>query len=127
MALEEAKNRGHFYCWAPKIGTIHVTTNYEPFKEYRVGGRWLEDLWGDGKLSHDSYNSLSLKVRRGHAARKRELDMVRTEETSLCIDERIRNVDSALQKLKAPSRDFAQVTQWEDSFLNLAFRWKVFV
>ena len=124
-SFEEARNRGHFYCWAPKLGTLFVNTNYEPFKDYRVAGRWLEDLWADGKLSHDSYYSLSLRARKGHASRKRDLDVVRTDEASLRIDERIQSVDGALAQLKAPPRDFPQVTKCEDSFLNLAFRWKI--
>ena len=36
-------------------------------------------------------------------------------------------VDNELAKLRAPFRSFPEVTAWEDSFLNLDFRWKLLV
>ena len=122
-----ASNRGHFYVWAPKIGTLSVGTNWHPFADYRVNGRWAEDLWGDHKLDHDTYEGLSLRIRRGHATRKRDLDLVRSEEKAARVDQRIAEVDAALNQKKAPFRVFEKVTAWEDSFLNLDFRWKILV
>ena len=122
-----ASNRGHFYVWAPKIGTLCVGTNWHPFADYRVNGRWAEDLWGDHKLDHDTYEGLSLRIRRGHATRKRDLDQVRSEEKAARVDQCIVEVDAALSQLKAPFKVFKQVTAWEDTFLKLDFRWRILV
>ena len=80
MYNPQASNRLHFYTWTPKLGTVFVTTNYAPFQDDRVQGKWLEDLWGDHKLSHDDYESLSLRVRLGHSTHKRDHDLVRALE-----------------------------------------------
>jgi hypothetical protein len=124
-AFAEASNRGHFYRWAPKRGSLFKGTNWPPFAKYRVNGRWLEDLWADDKLGDDEYMSLSLKIKRGHAARKRELEVVRADERSARIDKQIADVNCDLSKLKAPFHTFPEVTAWEDSFLKVDFRWKI--
>jgi len=125
--FQQASNRLHFYTWAPKLGTVFVSTNYLPFRDYRVQGKWLEDLWGDHKLSHDDYESLSLRVRLGHSTRKRDRDLVRAEETEARMLAKKRDIDEALKKITKPFRIFDQVTAWEDSFLKLGFRWKILV
>ena len=122
-----ASNRVHFYCFAPKVGTLYTSTNWWPWKDYRVLGKWLDDLWTDGKLAHDDYHELSMKVRKGHAARKRDLEAVLADERAREVDEQISEVNTALQKLVLPSRKFPQVEEWEKSFLHLEFRWKVLV
>ena len=126
-SYREAVNRGHFYCWAPKLGTLYTGSNWKPWRKYRVNGKWLEDLWADGKLSHETYMELSLKVRRGHAARKRDYEAVVADEKQRRVDARIAAVNVALEKMKAPFREFSVVTAWEDSFLVLDFRWKLLV
>ena len=126
-SYNEARNRGHFYCVVPKIGTLRSGTNYHPFTDYRVGGRWLEDWWADGKLEHGVYADLSLRVRRGHATRKRELEAVMADEYTARVDKQIAAVRVALEPTHAPFKKFAQVTAWEDSFLFLRDRWSVLV
>ena len=122
-----ARRRGHFYCWAPKTGTLETSTNFLPFKDYRVVGQWVEDLWVDGKLEHDVYDGLSARAKRGHASRKRDLDAVRTDESNARVDARIKAVAKALEQITAPSRKFSVVTAWEDSFLKLDHRWKILI
>ena len=124
-AAAMASNRAHFYCYAPKLGTLFTTTNWWPWRDYRVLGKWLDDLWTDGKLSHGDYKTLSLRVRKGHAARKRDLEAVLADEREREVDEQIVRVNGCLQQLLLPSRDFPQVEQWETSFLYLDCRWKV--
>ena len=121
----EASNRVHFYTWAPKRGTLYVGTNYKPFERYRVMGKWLDDLWTDDKLDHDTYRDLCLKVRLGYSSRKRDLDLVLADERERRVDERIAQVAREQMKLKAPPRFFPEVKDWEDSFLTLDFRWKI--
>jgi hypothetical protein len=123
----EASNRGHFYTWAPKLGTLYRGTNYKPWERYRVLGRWLDDLWTDGKLDHQTYDDLALRVRTGYQHRKRDMEMVRASEQEEQVNEQIQEVDQQLSKIKAPPLVFPQVRAWEESFLHLQFRWKLLV
>ena len=123
ITWEEASNRGHFYCWAPKRGSLYKGTNWKPFADYRVLGKWVEDLWADGKLANDAYMKLSLQVRKGHASRKRDLEVVLADEHDAFVSQRILEVDNALSKLRAPFHVFPEVTAWRDSYLTLNFRW----
>jgi hypothetical protein len=127
MNFQEASNRAHFYTWVAKVGTLRVDTNYMPFSEYRVMGKWLEDLWSTGKLTHESYEGLSLRVRVGHAGRMRDVDVVAAREKERRVDLHMAQVDAELAKLRAPFRHFPEVEAWEDSFLKLDFRWKLLV
>ena len=122
-----AVNAAHFYCWAPKVGTLFVDTNWEPFGKYRVLGKWLDDLWTDGKLSHEKYAELSLKVRKGHAARKRDLQAILEDERERSVDQKIADVNRDLAQLKSPFLRFRAVEEWEESFLDMRFRWQVLV
>jgi hypothetical protein len=123
----EASNRAHFYVWAPKEGTLRGDTDYIPFQAYRVLGKWLDDLWTDRKLSNKTYEALSLQVRVGHAGRMRDLQLVAAREKEGKVDQQLAKVEAELAKLRAPFRVFPEVRAWEDSFLNLDFRWKLLV
>jgi len=122
---QTVSNRGHFYCWAPKIGTERVGSNWRPFEHYRVLGAWIDDLWSEGKLAHKEYGDLSLRIRKGYASRKRDLEAVVADEREACVDRTIVEVNASLGKMKAPFRSFPEVTAWEDTFLYMAFRWKI--
>ena len=123
----EASNRAHFYAWAPKVGTLYTGTNWHPFKDYRVLGKWIDDLWTDDKLAHEDYRALALRVRLGYAARVRNLEQVLADEREQRVDDRIAQVALEQAKLKAPPRFFQQVEEWKDRFLELDFRWKMLV
>jgi len=125
--FKEASNRAHFYTWVPKVGTLFVATNWRPWQDYRVLGKWLDDLWTDGKLDHDTYDNLALKVRVGYAGRKRDLEAVLTSEREERVDKQVAEVNKELAKLSAPFRVFAAVTAWENSYLHLNFRWQLLV
>ena len=90
--LQESLNRGFFYCWADKIGTVKdengnacVAGNYFPAWTsarctYAVKGRWAESLWQSYKLSNDVYEEYLFKCRDGTVYRKRTLDVCRSKE-----------------------------------------------
>ena len=123
--LEMVSNRGHFYCWAPKLGTEGVGTNWKPFRDYKVLGAWIDDLWSDGKLGHAKYAELSLQIRKGHSARKRDLEAVLADEREAWVDKKIAEVNVALAKIMSPFKTFSKVTAWEDQFLVVDFRYKI--
>ena len=59
--LREALNRGHFYAFANKIGTVRVeTSGYAPWADYGVKGWWIDNLWTEHKLSHKVYLEYAL-------------------------------------------------------------------
>ena len=62
-----------------------------------------------------------------HACRKRDLEIVKADERASAIEQRIPEVNDAMQQLKAPFHTFPQVTAWEDSYLYLDHRWKMLV
>ena len=120
-----SSNRAHFYCWCEKKGSIRRSTNWRPFTEYRVQGQWIEDWWAEDKLSHETYHKLSLRIRKGHAARKRDLEAVQADEREAWVDGQIKSVNEAQKPLKTKFRRFPEVKTWEDSFLIVDFRWKI--
>ena len=121
----EASNRAHFYTVAPKVGTLYKDSNWKAWENYRVLGKWLDDLWTDGKLDHDTYGALAQRVRVGYAARKRDLEQVKAAEHDARVDREMAEVSEKLDELKAPFLRFAEVTAWENTFLTLNFRWQL--
>ena len=87
--MQESINRGMFYCWADKIGTVRdengvacTAGNYEPCWtqarcKYAVLGKWPEKLWKAHKLTHEVYERYLFACRDGVIGRKRNLDAVR--------------------------------------------------
>ena len=152
---ELASNRAHFYVWAPKVGSLKRDATWKPWPayakysigniaaatltsiphsegchcrlDYAVMGKWVDDLWMRGKLDHDAYGELALRLRRGYATRKRDLEAVLAEERSRRLADRVEEVDRALDLRKKPFRSFPQVRTWEESFLQVDFRYKVLV
>ena len=90
-------------------------------------GRWIDDLWMREKLDHGAYGELALRLRRGYATRKRDLEAVLAEERSRRLAERVEEVERALHSRKKPFRSFLAVRAWEESFLHVDFRYKVLV
>ena len=124
-SFREASNRAHFYVVVNKLGTLRYDCNYKPWENYRVLGKWLDDLWTDGKIDNSTYYELALQVRGGCAGRKRDLDAVVAAEADSRVDATMATVGQDLEKLKAPFLVFPEVAEWEDSFLRLDFRWKL--
>ena len=62
-------------------------------------GKWPEDLWWQGKLAHATYAEYSVKCRKGHAARKRDLEAVLQDEADARVDEEIERRDRELAQL----------------------------
>lgn len=124
---ETASNHGHFYCWAWKKGSLFRESNWKPWLHYPVMGKWVDDLWGREKLTNETYGNYALRLRKGYAGRKRDLEAVMAEERARRAGERVQEVNRALSLVKRPFRSSAAVGDWGDSFLQVAFRWKVLV
>ena len=48
--LTRALDAGHYYCQAPKIGSVHVATNYVAFRDFTVELQTIFHLWRRHKL-----------------------------------------------------------------------------
>lgn len=86
--LQQSIDRGMFYTWVQKIGTLHVAANYEPCwtnckDKYQVLGAWPEKLWKQRKLTTAKYEEYLFLTRDGVPFRKRNLDAVREHEREL--------------------------------------------
>lgn len=75
------KDEGHFYVWAAKRGTLKVeTSGYVPWKDYAIKGAWLDGLWTEHKLDHDTYLAYAAQVRVGFVNRQRQAEAVQERE-----------------------------------------------
>ncbi|MEC9336332.1 MAG: hypothetical protein VYC68_02405, partial [Candidatus Thermoplasmatota archaeon] len=123
-----ARDQGHFYVYAPKIGTIFVaSSSYEPFTNYRVNGRWLDTLWSWGKLTHEQYEDLAIRVRLGAQRRVGQKRFIEEHERQQAQRARQAEVEEALAPLRRPPRYFAAVDDWLRSFDVLHDRYSVLV
>ena len=85
--LQQSIDRGMFYVWADKVGSVRVAANYEPCwtraaRTYPVLGKWPEALWKQRKLSTEQYEKYLYLSRDGVVARKRNLEAVREHEAA---------------------------------------------
>ena len=84
-------------------------SNWKPWLHYPVMGKWVDDLWGREKLTNETYGNYALRLRKGYAGRKRDLEAVMAEERARRAGERVREVNRALSLVKKPFRSFAAV------------------
>ena len=107
--LQDSLNRGMFYCWADKLGTVRdeagrqcTDGNYEPAWTdaaftYTVRSRWAQDLWQAYKLSHGTYDGYLYKTRDGVLAKKRNLDACREREAR---DKQAAEIEARTKRLR---------------------------
>lgn len=125
--FQAASDRAHFYTWAAKLGTLFMNTKYEPWKDYDVRGKWPEDLWWQHKLDHRTYAQYSLKCRKGHDARKRDLNAVLRDEAEARVEEEIEKRKGQLLTLLHPFRKLRAVLEWESQYLTVRPRYKILI
>ena len=109
-SFQEASDRAHFYVCAPKKQTLFSAASYKPWENYKVLGKWLDDLWTGDKLDNDTYDDLARRVKTGYANRKRDVDLVRSAERDKQVGRTLAAVDNELAKLRASFRSFPEVT-----------------
>ncbi|CAE7310316.1 unnamed protein product [Symbiodinium sp. CCMP2592] len=66
--LTRALDAGHYYCQAPKIGSVHVATNYVAYRDFTVELQTIFNLWRRHKLE-DSVAKSELMTARGRGTR----------------------------------------------------------
>ena len=137
---QKSINRGMFYVFADKIGTVRDATgricvagNYAPcwgeqkFK-YTVPGRWPQDLWQARKLTHAVYEGYIYDTRDGVVTRKRNLDAVRSREEEAQARAEIESRTKRIRSNPALYQPFKPVPQgqaWLKLFQHDALRYPV--
>ncbi|CAE7662212.1 unnamed protein product [Symbiodinium microadriaticum] len=66
--LTRALDAGHYYCQAPKIGSVHVATNYVAYRDFTVELQTIFNLWRRHKLENSVAKS-ELMTARGRGTR----------------------------------------------------------
>jgi len=140
--LQDSLNRAFFYVFADKVGTQHdrrgkafFAGNYAPtwtehLDLYAVRGRWPENLWKAGKLTHDMYEQYLFLCRDGVIARKRNLDAVREYELAKEDDDQLQVRTKRLRgnpRIFRPFPPVPQATEWLARFKQDELRYPLLI
>ena len=139
--LQQSIDRGMFYVWANKIGTVQhngrpvVEGNYFPSwsdckTTYMVQGRWCDQLWHQGKLNHDVYEEYVFSCRQGVLARKRNLDAVRNWEEERAERKEMEDVVKRIRTDRTVYQPFAkrpEAEAWLQVFLKDELRYPILI
>ena len=140
--LQESLNRGFFYVFANKEGTVRnasgellVAGNYEPAWtdarcKYTVKGQWLDSLFKAHKLSFETYDDYVHLARDGVPYRKRNLDacLERAKEKKQRqeMQERIQRIQSN-PEVYQPFKAVPEAQAWLELFKKDALRYPLLV
>ena len=136
-------NRGHFYVWANKRGTVRdargklcVAANYEPAwtdakQTYAVKAEWPEKLWHEYKLDDLVYfNEYLFLCKDKVAAKKRNFEVFRawhrSQELAREVEQRTVRIRSN-PRLYQPYQQVAQAQEFLELFKHEAMHYPVLV
>lgn len=128
--LQRSIDRGFFYVYANKYGTLRMKGDYLPcwtesVKKYQVLGKWPETLWKQRKISSEEYERLLFLSRDGVVARSRNLQACREHERAVAahsaIDARVKRIRGN-PSIYQPFPTFPEAEAWLELFKNDALR-----
>ena len=128
--LKAVRDQGHFYCWAWKVGTIKVqTSGYEPWRDYAVKGFWIDQLWTEHKLAHDTYLEYAERVRIGFLTRLKQVEAIKARECERALIDKRRSIAMKLAPLqKGFKPDVIELLRpWADQYKDFKTRYKFLV
>lgn len=138
--LQVSIDRGFFYVWANKLGTVQHTSgelcvagNYAPVwttetYRYQVLGAWPEKLWKQQKISTEVYKEYLHLSRDGVPARKRNLEIVEQEEEKQELAALIASNTKRIRsnpELYKPFPELPEVAEWLRLFQKDSLRYPV--
>ncbi|CAK9006411.1 unnamed protein product, partial [Durusdinium trenchii] len=140
--FQRSVDRGMFYVWADKIGTIFAPDN-KPFtdgnytpcwtdcaKTYQVLGKWPETLWKQRKITTEVYEKLLFLTRDGVLSRQRNLQACLDREEAIAsraaVEERVVRIRSNPQLYK-PFPQVPEAQAWLKLFEHDALRYPILV
>ena len=133
--LQRSIDRGFFYVYANKYGTLRMKGDYLPcwtesVKKYQVLGKWPETLWKQRKISSEEYERLLFLSRDGVVARSRNLQACREHERAVAahsaIDARVKRIRGN-PSIYQPFPSFPEAKAWLELFKNDALRYPILV
>lgn len=140
--FQKSVDRGMFYVWADKIGTVFAEDNtpltdgnYMPCwtscaKTYQVLGKWPETLWKQRKVTTEVYERLLFLTRDGVLSRQRNLQACRDHEETIAlkdaVEERVVRIRSNPHLYK-PFPKVPEVQAWLKLFERDALRYPILV
>ena len=113
---ESMRNRGHYYCQAPKEGRLFCATNYIMNLHFIVEPKWIMALWTLRKLSHTNAKSEILQARGRVAHSLKEISTVETMEEALEIEAEKKQVHESLKSHMRPFWEIPLVAEWADQY-----------
>ena len=128
--MRVVKDQGHFYVWAWKEGTQFVdTSGYAPWRDYKVKGVWIDDLWSEHKLSHDVYLDYAAEIRVGYVTRCKAVEAVKARERTQAMQRRRAEVARELAPLQSAFRAdvMASLMPWRNQYEARLPRYKFLV
>ena len=141
---QQSYNRGFFYVYADKIGTVVdaqgeacTVGNYAPawvdddsLYKYQVLGKWPEALWKQYKLQDATYERYLFLCRDGTQARKRNLDFCKAWKEAQNEQAEIETVTKRIKGNPAiyqPFPEVPEVTAWLQIFLGDLLRYPLLI
>lgn len=140
--FQRSVDRGMFYAWADKIGTVFgpenipcTTGNYLPcwtscVKTYQVLGKWPETLWKQRKITTEVYEKLLFLTRDGVLSRQRNLQACRDQEEAsalrAAVEERVVRICSNPELYK-PFPEVLEAQAWLKLFQHDALRYPILI
>ena len=140
--LQESINRGFFYVFADKIGTVEAAGggvltagNYLPswtesLLTYQVLGKWPETLWKQYKVTDAVYESYLVLCRDGVPARLRNLrtcqDLASKRAAETALVDRVKRVRSNPETYH-PFPPVPAASAWLETFKKDALRYPVLI
>ena len=133
--LQRSIDRGFFYTFANKVGTLHTDGNYMPCwtecsRKYQVLGKWPETLWKQRKICSEVYEEYLFLSRDGVMSRKRNLQACREHEEATSSQ---RAVEARIKRIRAnpdlfqPFPHVPDAVAWLHLFDKDALRYPIMV
>jgi hypothetical protein len=107
---EAMRNRGRYYCQAPKEGRLFCTTNFVMNVHFIVDPKWIIALWTLRKLSHVKAQSEILQARGRVANYIKEITTVEAMEEEITVEAEKRQVHDSLSRRMRPFWEIPLVT-----------------
>ena len=128
-------DRSHFYVRAEKVGTLLFFGNYYPWTEwapggagnYRVEGKWVDDLWSEHKLACNVYLRYAELIRVDFPKRKAWCDAVTAQLRTRRLEAEVQRREEQLRKQYSPWKKFVVFDEWKEKCSRLTSRYDIFV
>ena len=132
---ERSLHRSHFYVRAEKVGSLHFFGNFFPWKEwadggvgnYRVEGKWIDDLWSEHKLSDEIYLQYAELIRVEFPKRRTWHDAIVSQLHTRKLHAEVARRDAVLRQQFHSWKDFAAVAAWKQSHTEMKSRYDILV